>query len=178
MSIVKHCVNISYVVGHEWMNSIWFQCIVTSIWELIIFSCWILYKWDTLRLIICGCYSWEMALNSDLPISFDNMQGRKIQEKAREVSSMNSYVRNNDAFCWIFNGCYTSLLYNLIIKPITSLNTVGDAGCENAWSNGLSSAVRNTVCLQTAMSSAIILQWQRCYCCAEFLNPANQTTAK
>jgi hypothetical protein len=32
-----------------------------------------LYKGDNLRLTIYACYSWEMALNITLIVSFDNM---------------------------------------------------------------------------------------------------------
>jgi hypothetical protein len=45
------------------------QCIMCVLWVLIIFwcgyvKCSILYKINDLGLIICACYSWEMALTS------------------------------------------------------------------------------------------------------------------
>jgi hypothetical protein len=55
-----------------------FQCIVSILQVLITFSCGyvkcnILYKGESLRLIICGCYSLEMASNVGLGVSFDNV---------------------------------------------------------------------------------------------------------
>jgi hypothetical protein len=43
-------------------------------------KCKILYKAGCLQLIISACYSWEMALNVALDVSFDNIgkeNGRK-----------------------------------------------------------------------------------------------------
>jgi hypothetical protein len=41
-------------------------------------KCSILNKGDDLRLSICACYSWEMALNVGLDVSFDNMYDCKL----------------------------------------------------------------------------------------------------
>jgi hypothetical protein len=57
-----------------------------------------MYIEDGLRLIICACYSWEMALNVGLDTSFVNTQDWKgIRKKAGEVNSTTTYVTNDGA---------------------------------------------------------------------------------
>jgi hypothetical protein len=55
-----------------------FECIVSIMWVLIIIwcvyvKCSILSKGDSLKLTLCVCYSWEVALKVDLEASFDNI---------------------------------------------------------------------------------------------------------
>jgi hypothetical protein len=53
----------------------------------------ILYKGDDIRLSTWACYSWEMALNVGLDVSFDNMEEWKgIRNKAVEVNSTETYI--------------------------------------------------------------------------------------
>jgi hypothetical protein len=48
----------------------------------------ILYKGEGVQWAICACYSWKMALNVGLTVSFDNMWDWKgIGEKAGEVNN-------------------------------------------------------------------------------------------
>jgi hypothetical protein len=76
--------------------------------------CNILYKRDDLRLNICACYSWEIALDVGLDASFDNTQDCKgIQEKAGEINNMKAYMTNHEIFRLILNGCYTKICEDL-----------------------------------------------------------------
>jgi hypothetical protein len=46
---------------------------------------------------ICGCYSWEMALNIGLDVSVDNLWDLKgIREKAGEVNSTRARIKNGE----------------------------------------------------------------------------------
>jgi hypothetical protein len=64
------------------------------------------------RPTIYACSSWEISLKVRLDVSFDNMQyWNGINEKAREVNSMEAYMRNDETSCRIFNGSYI-YLYN------------------------------------------------------------------
>jgi hypothetical protein len=55
-------------------------------------KCSTLYNGDGLQLTTFVCYSWEMALNVDLDVSFNSVQDWKgILEKRGEVNSMKAY---------------------------------------------------------------------------------------
>lgn len=57
-----------------------------------------IHKGDSLRLIICAFYSWEMTLNASLDASFDNLKELKgMREKVGEVTSTKAYVTNDEA---------------------------------------------------------------------------------
>jgi hypothetical protein len=58
----------------------------------------VLYIGEGLRLTICTCCSWEMALNVDLDASLDNMDWEEIWEKAGEVNSTKVCVINGEIF--------------------------------------------------------------------------------
>jgi hypothetical protein len=76
-----------------------------SMW--IYMKCSILYKRDTLRLIICACYSLGKALNVGLDVSFDNTQDWKgIWEISGDINSTKTYITNDETSRRIFNGCY------------------------------------------------------------------------
>jgi hypothetical protein len=69
---------VSYVVCHKQVSSLLFQFSMSVLWILVIslyryvkYSA--LYKGDGLQFIIYVCYSWEVALNTGLNLSFDNM---------------------------------------------------------------------------------------------------------
>jgi hypothetical protein len=65
------------VIGHERASSL-FHCILSMLWVLIMFwcgyvKCNLLWNTDGLRLTVCVCYWWEMALNVAKDVLFDNM---------------------------------------------------------------------------------------------------------
>jgi hypothetical protein len=69
---------------------------------------YVLYRGSSLRLAICACYSWEIAVYIGHDASFSDMQGSKgLWEKAGEISGMKAYLTNAETFCSILNGCYT-----------------------------------------------------------------------
>jgi hypothetical protein len=45
-----------------------------------------LYKGDGLKLIIYVCYSWEMALNTGLNLSFDNRTGKEYRRNEGKLT--------------------------------------------------------------------------------------------
>jgi hypothetical protein len=69
---------------------------MVTVWREYV-NCTILYKADCLRLNICACYSWEMALNVGLEVSFDNMKDWKgIRQKYKEVYSTKSWTTSDE----------------------------------------------------------------------------------
>jgi hypothetical protein len=79
---LTHCMNVTYVVAHEWASSLLFRFIAPTLWVLTIFwfgyvNCSFLYNGDGLQLIIYACDSWEIALNVCIEVSFGKMQGWK-----------------------------------------------------------------------------------------------------
>jgi hypothetical protein len=75
--MLKRCMNICYVIGYERATSPLFQCMFYSVitdnilmWN---YKVSIMSKGDCLRLTLCACYSWEMAIQVGLDASFDNM---------------------------------------------------------------------------------------------------------
>jgi hypothetical protein len=54
--------------------------------------------WD-----IC-CYSWEMALNVNIEVSFDiTIDGKWMQEKAGDINNMKDCILNSQISRWILN---------------------------------------------------------------------------
>jgi hypothetical protein len=48
---------------------------------------------------VCEGHLWEVALNVDLCVSFNNMWAWKsISKKAREINSTKAYITNYEAF--------------------------------------------------------------------------------
>jgi hypothetical protein len=59
---------------------------------------------------ICAYQSWDMTLNIDLDVSFDNTKKRKeIQGKLGEVNGTNAYIRN-DGVSLELSMCVTIIL--------------------------------------------------------------------
>jgi hypothetical protein len=62
-------------------------------------KCSILYEGSGSRLTICRCYSWEIALNVGLDVSFKDLQEWKgIREKVWQVNRTKSYVADDESY--------------------------------------------------------------------------------
>jgi hypothetical protein len=57
------------------------------------------HRGGNLRLTICACDSWGMALNVGFSSSVDNTYDWKgIREKERDVNSTKAYIKNDKIF--------------------------------------------------------------------------------
>jgi hypothetical protein len=84
--------NIRYIASHEWASSLTCHCIGCILWCGYV-NCSIYYTKKVVYDWLFVCYSWEMALNVGLDVSFDNMLDcRVMREKADEVNNTKACI--------------------------------------------------------------------------------------